>query len=340
MTLLCAEGQSNIDVAAAVGLTTKAVADWRRRWEERGLDGLDDAPRSGGPRKATDERIAELVKKTLETVPKGASRWSTRSMAQAMGLDRDTVSRIWRAFGLKPHRSETFQISADPNFVEKVQDVVGLYMAPPDNALVLSVDEKTQIQALNRTQPMLPLRPGQLERRTPEYQRNGTTTLFAALDVATGRVIGKCTQRHRTEEFIEFLRDIDKATPPNLALHLVLDNYATHKTPAVHRWLVRHPRFHLHFTPTHASWLNQVETFFSILTEKQLKRGNHFSTRELEAAIRQFLDAHNAEPKPFRWTKSADQILANVASMCSRTVAAHPFAAGYANTEDTIRTGD
>lgn len=321
MTLLCADGLTNAEVAKVVGLSAQAVQKWRVRWIEHGLVALDDAPRPGAPRSVSDEQVAGLVKRTLETMPKGASRWSTRDMARAIGLDRDTISRVWRAFGLKPHRSETYQLSTDPNFVEKVRDVVGLYLSPPDNAVVLSVDEKSQIQALNRTQPMLPMRPGQLERRTPEYARNGTTTLFAALDVATGKVIGKCYDRHRAEEFIDFLRKIDKATPAELDLHLIMDNYATHKTPAVHRWLVRHRRVHLHFTPTHSSWLNQVETFFSILTEKQLKRGNHFNTRELERAIHEFLDAHNENARPFRWTKTADQILSKVAAMSDTALA-------------------
>lgn len=323
MTLLCAEGLTNAEVAARVDLSPQTVHAWRSRWLERGLEALDDAPRPGAPRTVTDDRIAEVIKLTLESAPKGASRWSTREMAKATGIDRDTISRIWRAFELKPHRSESFQLSTDPNFVEKVRDIVGLYMSPPDNALVLCVDEKSQIQALNRTQPMLPMRPGQLERRTPEYMRNGTTTLFAALDVATGRVIGKCYPRHRTEEFVSFLREVERQCPKDRVLHLVLDNYATHKAPPVKRWLAQHPRVHLHFTPTHASWLNQVETFFSILTEKQLKRGNHFNVRELEASIREFLDAQNEQPRPFRWTKTADEILTKLAWTCSTTLELH-----------------
>ena len=264
----------------------------------------------------TDEKVEEVVRLTLETLPEGATHWSTRQMAKRARVSQSAVSRIWRAFGLKPHRAETFQLSRDPFFIEKLRDVVGLYLDPPDRALVLSVDEKSQIQALIRTQPVLPLRPGQLEGRTPEYSRNGTTSLFAALDVATGHVIGRCYRRHRTKEFVKFLRLIDRSVDPSLDLHLVLDNYATHKAPAVKAFLNRHPRFHLHFTPTHASWLNQVEGFFAILTNRQLRRGSHHSVAELERAIREFLDAHNKEPRPFRWTKTADEILDKLARYC------------------------
>jgi len=271
----------------------------------------------------TDEKVEEVIALTLETKPKGATHWSTRSMAKRTGVSRNSVNRIWRAFGLKPHRSETFQLSTDPFFVDKVRDVVGLYMSPPANAVVLSVDEKSQIQALNRTQPVLPMRPGQLERGTPEYQRHGTTTLFAALDVATGNVIGKCYPRHRTVEFIKFLRHIDQSVPRELDIHLITDNYATHKSPPVKAFLAKRPRFHLHFTPTHASWLNQVECFFSILTRRQLQRGSHLSVRELEAAIQEFLDAHNEDPRPFRWTKSADEILDRLTRYCGAVLDTH-----------------
>lgn len=307
-------------VAERLGCSTYTVDKWRTRFRKGGVDGLFDAPRSGAPRTITDEMVEEVVKLTLETKPDGASHWSTRQMAEKVGLSRQKVSEIWRAFGLKPHRSETFQISKDPFFVDKVRDVVGLYLSPPDNALVLSVDEKSQIQALNRTQPILPMRPGQLERRTPEYNRNGTTTLFAALDVATGAVIGSMFPRHRAVEFVKFLRVIDRSTPKDLDLHLILDNYATHKAPAVKAFLQRHPRFHLHFIPTHSSWMNQVEAFFSILTTRQLKRGSHHSVAELKAAIQEFLDAHNDAPKPFKWTKSADDILDNLARYCGAVI--------------------
>ena len=236
-------------------------------------------------------------------------------MAEKQGLSQSTVTRIWRAFGLQPHRSETFQLSSDPFFVEKVRDVVGLYMDPPDNAMVLCVDEKSQIQALNRKQPLLPLFPGQAERGTPEYERNGTTSLFAALDIATGWVLGKCYRRHRSKEFLRFLKEIDKAVPPDLDLHIVLDNYATHKTPAVKKWLLRRPRYHLHFTPTHSSWLNMIESWFSILTNRQIKRGAFRSTRQLEEKIHEFVEAYNEKPKPFVWTKNADQLLESLARL-------------------------
>lgn len=323
IVLGCADGLSNTAIGQQVGMSKQGVGKWRARFAELGMAGLEDALRSGGPRTIDDEKIEELVKMTLESKPKGTSRWSTRDMAKKAGIGRDSVSRIWRAFGLKPHRSDTFQLSTDPEFVDKVRDVVGLYMDPPTNALVLSVDEKSQIQALNRTQPLLPLRPTQSERVTPEYQRNGTTTLFAALNVATGHVIGKCYKRHRTIEFLDFLKLVDRSTATGLDLHLVLDNYGTHKAVAVKTWLLRHPRVHLHFTPTHASWLNQVETLFSVLTEKQLKRGSHYSARELEAAIHEFLDAQNEAPKPFRWVKTADVILANLARTCETTLKLH-----------------
>ena len=241
-------------------------------------------------------------------------------MAQNLGLSQSTISRIWRAFGLKPHRSETFQISKDPYFVEKVRDIVGLYMSPPVNALVLCVDEKSQIQALNRTQPILPMRPSQVERHTPEYQRNGTTSLFAALDVATGNVLGQCFRRHRTAEFRKFLDYLDSQVPENLEVHLIMDNYCTHKAAPIKRWLLRHPRYHLHFTPTHSSWLNQIERWFALLSERQIKRSSHHSVKELEAAIRQFIETHNAGPKPFQWTKTADEILRNLQRFASETV--------------------
>jgi len=323
IVLKCAEGYNNKETAAELGVNEATVGKWRARFAVQRLDGLVDAPRSGTPRKIDDDKVEEVVVATLEAMPEGASRWSTREMSKRVGISRDSVARIWRAFGLKPHRSETFQLSTDPHFIEKVRDVVGLYMDPPNNAVVLSVDEKSQIQALNRTQPLLPMRPGQLERRTPEYNRNGTSSLFAALDVATGVVIGKCFRRHRASEFLKFLKLIDKQVEPELDLHLVMDNYATHKAPSVTAWLTKHPRFHMHFIPTHSSWLNQVECWFSILTEKQLKRGSHHSVQELETAIYEFVNAHNENPSPFKWVKTADEILAKVARYCADTVTAH-----------------
>ncbi len=321
--LKCAEGLNNTEIGTELGVNTRTVGKWRTRFVVDRLDGLSDAPRSGAPRQIGDDKVEEVIVATLETMPKGASRWSTRGMSKKMGVSRDSVARIWRAFGLKPHRSETFQLSTDPDFIAKVRDVVGLYMDPPNNAVVLSVDEKTQIQALNRTQPVLPMRPGQLERRTPEYSRNGTSTLFAALNVATGAVMGKCFQHHRSSELLKFFRLIDKQVEPDLEVHLIMDNYATHKAAPVATWLSKHPRFHIHFIPTHSSWLNQVEGWFSILTEKQLKRGSHHSVRELEKAIYDFLEVHNESPRPFKWVKTADEILAKVARYCADTVTAH-----------------
>lgn len=324
IVLRCAEGGSNTVVAAELGVSTATVGKWRGRFVLDRLEGLSDADRTGPKRKITDEHVEAVIVKTLETMPEGASKWSTRDMAMKTGMSHSSVGRIWRAFGIKPHLSETFQLSRDPDFIDKVRDVVGLYLDPPANALVLAVDEKSQIQALNRTQPLLPMRPGQLERGTPEYERNGTTTLFAALDVATSHVIGRCYPRHRAIEFKKFLKVIDAEAPRQLDLHVILDNYATHKTPAVRAWLAKNPRFHLHFIPTHSSWLNAVEGWFGILTEKQLKRGSHFSVAELKQAIQEFLDAHNAkEPRAFRWHKTADEILAKIEGLCERTLELH-----------------
>lgn len=323
IVLLASEGLPAHVIADRVGCTRAIVNKWRARFRDHRLGGLGDAPRSGAPRTVTDEKVEQVIALTLESKPKGATHWSTRQMAKEAGIGRQTVSQIWRAFGLKPHLAETFQLSTDPLFVDKVRDVVGLYLNPPDNALVLSVDEKSQIQALNRTQPVLPMRPGQLERGTPEYRRNGTTTLFAALDTVTGSVVAECLPRHRAVEFVKFLRLIDRSTDKTLDLHLVLDNYATHKAPAVMNFLKRHPRFHLHFIPTHSSWLNQVEAFFAILTERQIKRGSHYSVKELIAAIEAFLEAHNANPRPFVWTKTADEILDNLARYCGTVLDTH-----------------
>jgi transposase len=295
------------------------VGKWRARFLERRLNGLLDEPRPGAPRKVTDDVVERVVTKTLESTPRNATHWSTRGMAKAVGLSQSTVGRIWRAFSLQPHRSETFKLSNDPLFVEKVRDIVGLYLNPPDKALVLCVDEKSQIQALDRTQPLLPRRPGMAERRTHDYMRHGTTTLFAALDVKTGHVIGECHGRHRAREFLKFLTTIEGSVPVDLQVHLILDNYGTHKTAVVKKWLARHPRFHVHFTPTYSSWINLVERWFADLTQKQIRRGSHRSTSQLVTAIRAYLTANNEEPKPFNWTKTADQILDSVARFCQRT---------------------
>jgi transposase len=319
IVLRCAEGKDNGVVAEELGITRQMVGKWRKRFVDRRLDGLLDEPRPGAPRRISDAQVERVITKTLESTPRGATHWSTRSMAKTAGMSQTAVSRIWRAFALQPHRSETFKLSKDPLFIEKVRDVVGLYLHPPDRAMVLCVDEKTQIQALDRSQPLLPLRPGQAERRAHDYTRHGTTSLFAALDVATGKVMGQVHQRHRAIEFRKFLIQIDDDVPNSLEVHLILDNYATHKTPAIKRWLVRHPRFHLHFTPTSASWLNLVERWFAELTQKQLQRGVHHSTQELINAIREFLKVSNEDPKPFVWTKSADEILESVAAFCKRT---------------------
>ena len=316
IVLASARGQSNTEIAWQLRVSKPTVGKWRARYTAHGLDGLLDEPRPGAPRTIRDEDVDRVVTLTLETVPEDATHWSTREMARRTGMSQSTVSRIWRAFMLKPHLTESFKISKDPLFIEKVRDIVGLYLNPPDRALVLAVDEKSQIQALDRTQPMLPMRPGQVERRTHDYVRYGTTTLFAALNVKTGHVIGEVHRRHRAKEFLAFLKCIDANVPQDLDLHLILDNYATHKTPMIKRWLLRHPRFHLHFTPTGSSWINLVESWFSVFTRKRLKRSAHRSTRALEQTIRQYLDSNNANPKPFVWTKTADQILEKLGMFC------------------------
>lgn len=318
IVLTCAAGVTNADVSAQVRVTRQTVGRWRARFLKKRLDGLLDEPRPGAPRKITDAHVERVITMTLESTPREATHWSTRSMAKACGLSQTAVSRIWRAFVLQPHRSETFKLSKDPLFIEKVRDIVGLYLNPPDKALVLCADEKSQVQALDRTQPLLPMRPGQVERRTHDYVRHGTTSLFAALDVKSGKVIGECHRRHRAREFRKFLDTIDASVPARLDVHLILDNYGTHKTPAIRRWLVRHPRFHLHFTPTGASWMNLVERWFGLLTERQIRRGAHRSTRELEGAIMAYLSSNNKYPKPFVWTKTADEIFASIARFCQR----------------------
>ena len=319
IVLGCADGAANKEVAARLGVTPQMVGKWRARFVAGGLEGLADEPRPGQPRKITDEQVEEVIVKTLEHKPPGEdTHWSTRSMAMAAGLNQTAVSRIWRAFGLKPHLQETWKLSADPQFTGKVRDVVGLYMDPPEHALVLCVDEKTQIQAINRTAPCLPVLPTTPARRSHDYVRNGTTSLFAALDVATGHVIASHHRQHRHQEFLKFLKTIDAATPASLDLHLICDNYATHKTPAVKNWLLRHPRFHVHFTPTSSSWLNLVERWFAELTNRKLRRSAHRNVRELEADIRAWIDAWNNDPRPFVWTKTADQILDSLSGYLQR----------------------
>jgi transposase len=319
IVLRCASGLQNMEVAEQLGVSQQMVCKWRRRFIDRRIDGLLDEPRPGTPRKITDEDVERVIVQTLETTPRDATHWSVRSMAKESGLSHATVHRIWRAFSLQPHRSETFKLSKDPLFVEKVRDIVGLYLDPPDKALVLCVDEKSQIQALDRTQPLLPMRLGQPERQTHDYVRHGTTSLFAALDVATGKVIGECHRRHRAVEFKKFLATIDAQVPEPLDVHLIMDNYATHKTPDIRRWLVKRPRFHVHFTPTSASWTNLVERWFATLTAKQLRRGTFRSTLQLEATIKDYIAIGNEDPKPFVWTKTADQILDSIKRFCMRT---------------------
>jgi transposase len=318
MVLASGEGASNVAVAQRTGVTPQTVAKWRERFIERGVAGLLDEPRPGAPRTVTDADVERVIVATLETRPPDATHWSTRSMAAHTGLSASTVRRIWSVFGLQPHRVETWKLSRDPQFIDKVRDVVGLYLDPPERALVLGVDEKSQIQALDRSAPTLPMLPGTPERATHDYLRHGTTSLFAALDVGSGRVYGQLRRRHRAREFAAFLRHLDAEVPADLDLHLILDNYATHTTPAIRRWLLAHPRFHLHFTPTSASWLNLVERWFAELTTKKLRRSAHRSVAALERDIRQWMERWNESPRPFVWTKSADEILASVAAYCMR----------------------
>ena len=318
--LACAEGKMNTTVAERLRVTKQMVGKWRTRFLNKRLDGLLDEPRPGTPRRLSDAAVERVLTMTLESTPKNATHWSTRSLAAACGLSRSSVHRVWRAFALAPHRSESFKLSKDPLFIDKVRDIVGLYMDPPDKALVLCVDEKSQIQALDRSQPILPMRPGQAERRAHDYKRNGTTSLFAAFDTKTGTIISQLHRRHRSLEFRKFLDKIDAAVPQGFDVHLILDNYGTHKTATIQRWLLKRPRFQLHFTPTSASWINLVERWFGLLTEQQLRRGIFRSTRNLEATIRSYIDNYNEQPKPFIWTKSADEILASVARFCQRTL--------------------
>ena len=318
IVLSCAQGLDNIAVAAKLGVVPATVSKWRRRFVEHRLDGLVDEPRPGGPRSISDEQIEAVIIATLERTPKDATHWSRASMAAESGLSRSTVGRIWRAFSLKPHLVDTFKLSTDPLFIAKVRDVVGLYLDPPERALVLCVDEKTGIQALDRSSPVLPMMPGMPERRTHDDARSGVTTLFAALDVASGQVIGSLHRRHRAVEFKKFLAKIDTNVPADLDVHLICDNLATHKTPAIATWLAAHPRFHLHFTPTSSSWINQVERWFGLLTDKQLRRGAHKSVQALEKDIRDWISTWNDNPRPFVWTKTADEIFERLNSYLQR----------------------
>jgi transposase len=320
LVLACATGLTNTAVARQVRVTPGTVSKWRGRFVADRFAGLLDEPRPGAPRQVTDAQVEQVVVRTLEATPRAATHWSTRGMAQATGLSRMTISRIWHAFGLQPHRSETFKLSPDPLLIDKVRDIVGLYVDPPAHAVVLCVDEKSQIQALDRTASLLPLQPGQVERRTHDYTRHGTTSLFAALDVKTGKVVGETHRRHRSREFRQFLDRLDASVPADLDVHVVMDNYGTHKTPLIRAWFAKRPRFHAHFTPTYGSWLNLVERWFAELTNKQLRRGTHRSVRALETAIRDFIEAHNTTGKPFVWAKTADEILASIARFAQRTL--------------------
>jgi transposase len=318
IVLACAEGGNNTEVGARLGLDRETIRKWRNRFIEHRLDGLHDEPRPGKPRTISDDDVEAVIVRTLETKPANATHWSTRSMAEATGMSQSAISRIWRAFGLKPHLVDSFKLSPDPLFVDKVHDIVGLYLNPPDAAVVMCVDEKTQVQALDRTAPILPMVPGTPERQTHDYRRNGTTNLYAALNVASGNVITAMTSRHRAVEFIKFLNIIDKAVPEHLDVHLVVDNVSTHKTEAVQRWLLRHPRFTFHFTPTYSSWLNLVERWFAELTNKWLRRNTHRSVRALTDSIRTWVTDWNDNPRPFVWHKTSDQILDSLANYCRR----------------------
>jgi len=323
IVLAAADGLTNKEIAAKLEICAHTAGEWRKRFASARIDGLYDEPRPGAPRQIGDDEIAATIRKTLESRPKGATHWSLRTMAKAVGHSPSTIHRIWQAFGLQPHRSETFKLSSDPLFVEKVRDIVGLYLSPPERAVVLCVDEKSQVQALDRTQPLLPMRPGQAERRTHDCTRHGTTSLFAALDVQAGTVIGKCMRRHRAQEFRKFLDEVERNVPADLDVHVVMDNYGTHKTTLIRNWFAKRPRWHVHFTPTSASWINLVERFFALLTDRAVRRGSFQSVAELETAINAYVEAANADPKPFIWTKSADDILASIQRFCLRTIAAN-----------------
>jgi transposase len=324
VVLACGDGLNNSRVARKLRVSPGMVGKWRARFLKARLEGLYDEPRPGAPRTVSDEQVEKVVIQTLESTPRAETHWSTRGLAKATGLSRMTISRIWRAFGLQPHRRDTFKLSPDPLLIEKVRDIVGLYINPPDHALVFCVDEKSQIQALDRTQPLLPMQPGQLERGTHDYKRNGTTSLFAALELKTSRVIGQLRRRHRAAEFREFLDAIENQVPAGLEIHLIMDNYGTHKTALIRKWLAKRPRFHVHFTPTYGSWLNLVERWFAELTNKRIRRGVFRSVKELETAIREYINVHNETPRPFVWTRTADKILDSIARYAQRTLASHP----------------
>jgi len=320
MVLACAEGLTNRAIAKQLRVSSNSVCKWRERFRVRRLEGLTDEPRPGAPRTITDDLVVDVITRTLEGPPAAAAtHWSTRTMADVVGLSKATISRIWQTFGLQSYRVDTFKLSADPQFVEKVRDIVGLYLNPPDHALVISLDEKSQVQALDRTRPLLPLRPGIPARQTHDYVRHGTTSLFAALNVATGTVVGRCYRRHRHKELLKFLDQVDATLPPEGEVHIIMDNYGTHKVPKVGRWFARHPRYHVHFTPTSASWLNQVERFFAEITTKRIRRGTFDSVRALETAIEAYLAHHNEKCKPFVWTASADVIINKVKRFCEGT---------------------
>jgi len=318
IVLSCGEGMSNSEVAHKLRITGATVGKWRERFRKQGLDGLLDEPRVGAPRTITDRQIEEVVTKTLESMPANSTHWSTRLMAAETGLSQNAIVRIWHAFGLQPHRVENFKFSTDPQFVEKVRDIVGLYLNPPDRAVVVCLDEKSQVQALNRTQPILPLAPGVPARQSHDYERHGVTSLFAAMDVASGVTISTCYRRHRHQEFLQFLNQVDQNLPPGMDVHLVMDNYGTHKVSKVRNWLARHPRYHVHFTPTSGSWLNLVERLFAEVTERCVRRGSHTTVRSLEKAMLSYLEKRNKNPKPFVWTADADMILGKVERLCKR----------------------
>ena len=316
IVLLSAQGLANTAIAERLSVSQPTVGKWRGRYLASGLEGLYDEMRPGRPRSIEDEQVAQLVRLTLEGKPRNATHWSVRSMAEEAGLSKSTVQRIWKAFGLQPHRRRTFKLSTDPFFVEKVRDICGLYLNPPDKALVLCVDEKSQIQALERTQPLLPLGLGYAEGVTHDYRRHGTTTLFAALDVANGQVLAQCKKRHRHQEYLQFLRHIEKNTPTDLDIHLIVDNYATHKHIKVKRWLAKRPHWHVHYTPTYSSWLNQVEIWFNTITQRAIRRGSFRSVKQLVEKIETFVQNHNRRTAPFSWTATADSILQKVRRLC------------------------
>jgi len=336
VVLACGEGLDNHAVARKLRCSVGMVGKWRKRFLQQRREGLWDEPRPGAPRKVSDEQVEQVLIQTLESTPRGQTHWSTRGLAETTGLSRMTIRRIWRAFGLQPHRADTFKLSPDPRLIEKVRDIVGLYINPPDHALVLCVDEKSQIQALDRTQPLLPMQPGQLERGTHDYKRHGTTSLFAALDLKTSRVIGQFHHRHRSLQFRRFLDTIEAQVPAALDVHLILDHYGTHKTALIRHWLLKRPRFHIHYTPAYGSWLNLVERWFAELTNQRIRRRAFRSVRELESAIREYIDVHNEDPQPFVWNRTADQILDSMARFARRTVLSH----SQGITSRTNGTGD